>query len=152
MLSEVQGYVCPLNDGTPADDNGPVDDMDPKGYPYPSGGNATNGKKYATGSAPGQALLAAAQIGSVTVHTAGANYLACDGHAKYLTPNRISVGRINPKGGDLPASQNTGGYPNDGTGTESTAAGVDCLDNLPADFGKTTCATPNGATLTFSNI
>ena len=69
---------------------------------YSGTGNATipgdygaTGVLYATGAVPNQQLDGpphSVLIPSKTVHTAGSNWLACDGHVKYLTPNAIGGG------------------------------------------------------------
>jgi prepilin-type N-terminal cleavage/methylation domain-containing protein/prepilin-type processing-associated H-X9-DG protein len=55
---------------------------------HPGGGNGS----YATGEAPNQTAseLSYALTG---IHTNGANYLACDGHVKWLSASRISPGK-----------------------------------------------------------
>jgi prepilin-type N-terminal cleavage/methylation domain-containing protein len=86
------------------------------------------GGSWATGLFPGFSpgnVCAGAHIVIIgsnngAVHTQGANYIACDGHAKYVTPNRISPGYDAPKAGqaeDIMASGTT------------TAASTDSMDN-----------------------
>jgi prepilin-type N-terminal cleavage/methylation domain-containing protein/prepilin-type processing-associated H-X9-DG protein len=53
------------------------------GSPLPTG----NVAKYATGVFPGRSFTT---ISQGTVHTLGSNYLAADGHVKYLNPGRLS--------------------------------------------------------------
>ena len=45
-----------------------------------------NGADYATGPIGGRT------VGGVAAHSDGANYLACDGHVKYLKPSAVSSG------------------------------------------------------------
>ena len=101
------------------------------------GGHATLDVLYATGNPPGQNL---ALIPSKTVHNNGSNWLAADGHAKFLQPSAISGG----KDSDSPSGiQSIASSPYD------KATGTDCMDNNPAD---TTCAHSHTAVLTFSKI
>jgi len=67
----------------------------------PAGGNG----KYATGNPPGQnlGLVSWAKTG---VHTDGSNFLACDGHVKYLRASTISPGKDAVNAGD---AENDGG-------------------------------------------
>jgi prepilin-type N-terminal cleavage/methylation domain-containing protein/prepilin-type processing-associated H-X9-DG protein len=97
--------------------------------------------QYATGSSPGKPLTT---IPSGAVHTGGANYLASDGHVKWLRPERVSGGIANKSAG-ASASANAG--PN----VMGYAAGTACMDNLQSDFGNAGCPNPNTATMTFSN-
>jgi len=90
------------------------------GFGAPSGSVGT----YATGNPPGQKLNL---ISAGTVHTAGSNFLAADGHVKSLTPSRISGG-YNASTADV---AQTGG----------NAAGTSSMDNG---------AGAGAATLTFS--
>ena len=100
------------------------------------GGNLPNSRgAYATGSSPAKPLTT---IASGTVHTSGANYLACDGHVKWLLPSRLSGGNDN-------ANANSAETPN-------TAAGTGCMDNVPTDFSNAGCPNSGTATMTFSSI
>lgn len=58
-------------------------------------------------------------------HTDGANYLAADGHVKWLRPSAVSPGQS--------------GSPNDtqGTGQFDTAAGVNNLNSAKGNFTLT---------------
>jgi prepilin-type N-terminal cleavage/methylation domain-containing protein/prepilin-type processing-associated H-X9-DG protein len=80
--------------------------------------------KYATGNPPAQKLTL---ISTGTVHTSGSNFLAGDGHVKFLMPGRIS-------GGYNAASATT-------AQTADNAAGTGSLDNGGGS---------GSATLTFS--
>jgi prepilin-type processing-associated H-X9-DG protein len=81
-------------------------------------------------------------VSSGPVHSGGANYLACDGHVKWLQSNVLSGGISNPSSLVAETLNNGGGM--------GYAAGTGCLDNVPADFGNAGCPHPNAATLTFS--
>jgi len=64
--------------------------------------------KYATGNVGGRSLTT---ISQGTVHTGGANYLAYDGHVKYLRPGSVSGGNSNTSGTnpqDTPANAAAG--------------------------------------------
>ncbi len=150
MLFEVQGYYWNPQNPNVTQDLSPAGSMDPYFYGgYPSGGN-NNQHMYATGSSPGKVLNGT--LASGPVHTGGANYLACDGHAKFLQPSRVSGGKDNDGASNPP----TNGAGN----SEGEAAGTSCMDLTPKDFGTTAdpsaantqgvCSNPNQATLTFS--
>ena len=141
LLCEIQGYtgeVTTVSNGT-ITDNSPAATGDTQywtngsGQGRPGGGNGS----YAIGNSPGQSLQL---ISNLTVHTSGSNFLACDGHVKWLTPGAISGGKDN--------SSSTG-VQNEGS---EHAAGTACMDNNPADASSTGCPTPNGAVMTFSKI
>lgn len=137
MVCEVQGLNFDPAAGV-AGDISPSATMDPGFW----GGSLPGGVgQYATGSSPGKPVMT---IGTGTVHTSGSNFLACDGHVKWLNPSRVSGGgdAINATDAE---TQTSGG--NDGN-----AAGTSCMDNVPADFGKAGCPTPSTATMTFSSI
>ena len=93
---------------------------------------------YATGNPPGQSL---ALIPMQTVHTNGSNFVATDGHVKFLTPGAISGGKDN---------NSPNGLQSDSSATYDQATGTSCMDNIPSDTA--TCAHPNTATLTFSKV
>ncbi len=100
------------------------------------GGNpATNGNAaaYATGQIGGHTYLTT--IANSTVHNDGSNYLAEDGHVKFLRPIVISGGR----GASAPNSQEV--YTNGASGT-TFAAGT----------GNMTLASGGTVQLTFSPI
>ncbi len=155
LLCEVQGYKFNPSDTNSNDDTSPSAEMDPGFYGgYPSGGGATTpsntAAKYATGSDPNKPLPTAAEISSVTVHTAGANYLLADGHVKYVVPAKVSGGENNPM---TNTAESNGTTAPDGGGF---AAGASCMDNLPGTTTDvtatqaTTCTHPNSALVTFS--
>lgn len=137
MVCEVQGLNFDPAGGV-AGDISPSATMDPGFW----GGSLPHGVgQYATGSSPGKKIMT---IPSETVHTNGANFLACDGHAKWVMPARISGGgdAISPTDAETATSG----------GNDGNAAGTSCMDNVPADFGNAGCPSPNTATLTFSSI
>jgi prepilin-type N-terminal cleavage/methylation domain-containing protein/prepilin-type processing-associated H-X9-DG protein len=102
------------------------------------GGHPFSSTLYATGTPPGQTLqVISAQNG--TVHTNGSNYLATDGHVKFLNPGAISGGKDSATSTGLQTSV---------AGTDY-AAGTGCMDNHP---GEASCAHANSATLTFSKV
>ena len=138
MLCEVQGQN--FTPGNTNYDLSPSATMDPGFW---GGQLPASSGQYATGSSPGKPLTT---ISAGTVHTSGANYLACDGHVKWLRPERLSGGIDNTTGSGAAESATINGF------TMGNAAGTACMDNLPADFGNTGCPNPNTATMTFSNI
>ena len=93
--------------------------------------------KFACGGFPGNAANMTPQVVDINngVHSGGSNFVAADGHSKWMPPSRVSSGY------DAPSA--TVGQANG-----NTAAGTSCMDNV--DNSSSTCATPNGATLTFS--
>ncbi len=133
MLAEDQGAVCDVTN--------PNEDYSPVGFavgaPITQGYSGVNGgtAKYATGIFPGRNFNT---ISGGTVHTNGANYLAADGHVKYLQPGRVSSG----------ADAATDGTQQDAA-AGGNATGTTCLDNNPAD-ASVGCNTSGSATLTFS--
>ena len=135
MVCEVQGQNFTPDTGY---DLSPSAAMDPGFW---GGKLPANSGQYATGSSPGKPLT---MIPAGAVHSGGANYLASDGHVKWLRPERISGGYDNIKPG-APASANVG------SSTMGYAAGTACMDNLQADFSNAGCPNPNTATMTFSN-
>ena len=106
-----------------------------------SGGLPHSIGQYATGQDPIKTLNV---ISSGAVHTGGSNYLACDGHAKWLRSSAIS-------GGDNASSPSVAEQVA-GSTTPNGAAGTACLDNNPADATSGVCNHPNSAVLTFSSI
>jgi prepilin-type N-terminal cleavage/methylation domain-containing protein/prepilin-type processing-associated H-X9-DG protein len=135
LLFECQGVS--FNPTTTAsNDTSPTGPMDPGFW---GGRFANNSGQYATGSDPMKAVNV---ISSGPVHTDGANYLACDGHVKYLRPSRISGGGVASASGnpEQPASG----------GNATPAAGTGCMDNTGAS--ATNCQNPGSATLTFSAV
>lgn len=94
LLGEVQGITADVTN--PNEVESPM--IYCKGSDYPYGNTATSGApspepnhagKYATGNVPYSNYPV---IGSKTVHTDGANWLAADGHVKYLRPSQVSGG------------------------------------------------------------
>ena len=83
----------------------------------------TNGQQalYATGVFPGAAATAT-YMTAQPVHTAGANYLAYDGHVKYLLSSRVSVGRNAPSSTTAQVTGATGTA--SGTGAMDTGSGA----------------------------
>ena len=137
MVCEVQGQNFTPNTGY---DLSPSATMDPGFW---GGQLPASSGQYATGSSPGKPLTT---IASGAVHTGGSNYLASDGHVKWLRPERLSGGIDNTTGPGAAESATAG--PN----TMGSAAGTACMDNLPSDFGNAGCPHPGTATMTFSNI
>lgn len=86
------------------------------------------------------------------VHTGGANYVALDGHVKWLPPSRISAGYTASPRSDAPQSKTGGGpsplvYGSYDCGADPAVAGFDCAagtDNMDNGGG------PGYATLTFN--
>lgn len=94
---------------------------------YPAGFNG----RYATGNPPGQSLqlLGWANTG---VHTNGSNYLACDGHVKFLRASSVSPGKDALNDTD----------PENDSGEHATGTGYMNIDN----------GAQGSAALTFSKI
>ncbi len=151
LLLEVQKYTDGLLDPVIADDNCPAADMDPRFFGgFPNGGATVINPYhvYATGSAPGHLAAGTTQVGPI--HSGGANYLACDGHAKFLQPSKLSDGRTNPTAGSHATTSTVTVYSGEPV-PEDAAASVDCMDNQPSDFASAAaCPTPGKAALTFS--
>ncbi len=100
----------------------------------PSVGTGFHAPLYATGNFPGRNMTL---IPRGTVHNNGANYLAADGHVKFLMPGRLSSG----------IDAVNAGTPQDtacSTGNTQCATGTGIMDNTG------TGNSPNSATLTFS--
>ena len=136
LVCEVQGQNFKPANGFQGDIS-PTATMDPGFW----GGQLPGSSgQYATGSSPGKPLTT---ISQKTVHTEGSNFLACDGHVKWLRPSQISGGNDNPDPNGTEAL---------GSGGTGSAAGTACMDNLQADFGAANCPHPNSAALTFSSI
>jgi len=143
-LFEIQGYTGEVTVvstlGPPAIiDQSPGGTADTQywnnaGVGRPGGGNGL----YAIGNPPGQSL---SLISSKTVHTNGSNFLAADGHVKWLVPGAISGGKDN---------SSSSGVQNEAT--NDFAAGTSCMDNLPADAASTGCPNAGKAVMTFSKI
>jgi prepilin-type N-terminal cleavage/methylation domain-containing protein/prepilin-type processing-associated H-X9-DG protein len=135
MVFECQGQSFNPT-GLVVNDTSPAGTMDPGFW---GGKFGNNSGQYATGSDPIKSIV---NIPGGGVHTGGSNYLACDGHVKYLKSARISGGSSASAPGN-PEQPAAGGAP-------SPAAGTSCMDNTGAS--ATNCQNPNTATLTFSNI
>jgi prepilin-type N-terminal cleavage/methylation domain-containing protein/prepilin-type processing-associated H-X9-DG protein len=138
LLCEVQGVTSNPADSTPGDDNSATVSMD-YGFWNQSSMGQLPGRVgvYATGNTPNQPLTGTA------VHGIGSNYLACDGHVKWLPATHISPGFI--------ASSATIAETGVSSGT-NYASGTGCMDNLPADFNNSGCPHAGTATLTFSPL
>ncbi|MCW3061454.1 MAG: prepilin-type N-terminal cleavage/methylation domain [Capsulimonas sp.] len=95
------------------------------------GGSAGGNANYATGNPVGQTLNL--HKGTAGIHTDGSNYLACDGHVKWLKASRISPGK------DAAAATD----PENNT-TAERAAGTSYLNVNGGGSGS--------ATMTFSKI
>ncbi len=111
MLCETQGSTLDIANasGTRQDySNGAT--MDTKFYTVGGLGTPANNYYYATGNPPGQNLR---QLGSAPngVHTDGANYLAADGHVKWLRASVISSGKdaVNPTDPENDAGEHAAG-------------------------------------------
>ncbi len=117
LLLEVQNYsedVTNLaNTGSPSADGH---------WNYYGGYPTDDGAKYATGNFAGN--IAAGKtiglIGTGTVHNDGANWLAADGHVKFLRPVSISVGKNAAAAGN---AENNAGELASGTGAMNTGGG-----------------------------
>ena len=97
LLFEIQGNTCNNSGGVPVSQTGgeTCSGSGTGSISGPGSGNtpATNGNnaKYATGDIGGYTLALANGL-TAGVHTGGANYLACDGHVKFLQPSNVSGG------------------------------------------------------------
>jgi prepilin-type N-terminal cleavage/methylation domain-containing protein/prepilin-type processing-associated H-X9-DG protein len=138
LLIEVQGQNFNPT-GPVGNDTSPAATMDPGFW---GGRLGNNSGQYATGNDPMKPGLDNISAGSV--HTGGANYLACDGHVKFLRSSQISGGAEAALPGD-PEYPASGGNP-------TPAAGTSCMDNTGASKANPpSCQNPNTATLTFSS-
>ena len=81
------------------------------------GDTGTTGVLYATGVLPNTSIPV---IPSNTVHTAGSNWLACDGHVKYLLPSAVGGGYGESSASYVPTS---GDYIAPGTAAMTDAGG-----------------------------
>jgi len=94
-----EGFNQYSNGNPGIDVTNPREDSSPSGTGSISGGcnnsNRLNGAdcdgKYATGNISGYSLYDV-NGGPLGVHSNGANYLACDGHAKFALPGQVSGG------------------------------------------------------------
>ena len=132
LLSEVQG--CKADVTNAAETDSP--EANGKDGPYATSAGGA-GPKNAFGDLPGQNL--GNSISQKTVHTAGANWLATDGHVKFLMPPAVSAGYY-PAGCN--GGQNCGGNPN--------AAQVDMVS--PAGTGSMTDSRGSKFVMTFSEL
>ena len=132
MLCEVQGAKTDLtNPGERESNSFWMAGADPPhGYPYyvygqtnPGGGNT--GGLYATGVVPYAEFTALSP--NRPVHTGGSNFLAVDGHVKFLFSNAISGGFAEPTDANAPSSPPVNGssdtYPA-GTASMKSADGA----------------------------
>ena len=139
LICEIQGESETLPQVNPTNDNSPLSTMDQTFWSAAPGTN--NGSHYAAGNPIGHSLNL---IPSKTVHTDGANYLATDGHVKYLRPNNISPG--------FNAFSTTGEqFISSGNG-QSFASGTGCMDSTKVATAPGTCANSGSAAMTFSAI
>ncbi len=119
--------------------DGGYDNGGAAGSPASYGGSA----RYATGQIgnipPGSGYLNLIPSG-VGVHTNGANYLACDGHVKWLMPGAVS-------GGSIPANSMTQGRAFGGGGN-SVSAGTANMTNVNSGAVGASAGSP--VVLTFS--
>lgn len=91
MLCEGYGVMMDLNN-VAATDFSSAGTMDTNYWNNGGFGQPTNGfAKYATGNPPGQKL--SQYQGTLGIHTDGSNYLATDGHVKWLRASVISPGK-----------------------------------------------------------
>jgi len=137
LMCEVQGNTFNPT-AAPGQDASPSATMDTGFW---GGGLPAHIGQYATGQDPIKTLNV---IASGAVHTGGSNYLACDGHAKWLRSSAVSGG-INASSPSAPEQVA-------GTSNPNNAAGTACMDNNPADATSGKCNNPNSAVLTFSSI
>jgi prepilin-type N-terminal cleavage/methylation domain-containing protein/prepilin-type processing-associated H-X9-DG protein len=132
MLCEVFGATMDINNASVNTDFSTGATMDSRFW----GGCPTYCTGYyATGNPPGQSLVMAKGI-TTGVHTDGSNYLACDGHVKWLRAARIAGGKDAKSATD---AQNNNGS----CGGSNCAAGTSSMDNGGGS---------GSATLTFSKI
>ncbi len=143
LLCEIQGANGqPLPATSWGSDLSPLSTMEQRFWGGQPGGQQG---LYATGNPAAETLqLIKLKTG---IHNGGANYLACDGHVKYLLPVKISPGFT----AALPSSEQIYG---NGGGGQTFASGTACMDSAtpPANVGTAPCAVPNSATMTFSPI
>ena len=134
LLCEVQGDQVNLsattNDENPAggsNASASVDGLDTNVATVPTDMISTNlggygaGLKYATGTMNGATIATAHQTGTTGIHTDGSNFLAEDGHVKWLRGAAVSPGKV-------PAASTTVQVNN------TTAAGTANLGNATLTF------------------
>jgi len=88
-------------------------------FDAPGCSNRASGEKFATGMMPG---IQSADYTSIPRHTEGSNFLAADGHVKYLKPTQVSAG-FSGGPNDVPDPNNP------------TAAGTNMMGNFTMTFG-----------------
>ncbi|MGI4787968.1 MAG: DUF1559 domain-containing protein [Janthinobacterium lividum] len=150
LMCEIQGEAEVLPQPAGGLDTSSLSTMDKTFWNNASGGHPggvfvyspDSNAVYATGSLIGNQL---ATIASGAVHTGGSNYLAADGHVKYLRPVNISGGFNAPAAGGEQYFVNGG---------QASASGTACLDSTtsPGTSPTAACANPNSAAMTFSAI
>ncbi|MEO7718357.1 MAG: DUF1559 domain-containing protein [Capsulimonas sp.] len=92
MLCEAFGATMDIaNTSGVQPDYSPAATMDTNFWTQGGKGTPANNGAYATGNPVGQTLQL--HQGTAGIHTDGANYLACDGHVKWLKASRISPGK-----------------------------------------------------------
>lgn len=131
MCFEVTSVVA--NISTNPETPGPNSQYSPTGNGYTFGSVGVfdllaafapnGGGKFATGQMGGQANIIVPAASIVPYHTDGANYLAADGHVKWLRPAAVSAGNS----GNTTDAQNQSGTPE--------CAGVNNLGNFTLTFG-----------------
>ncbi len=133
MLFEVQGDQ--------ADVTNPMEAASPVGVGHGAPLPAASGGKYVTGTFPGRSATMTAAITLPPVHTNGSNYLAADGHVKWLLSTRLSS---EPDAASPNNAQDTN-CPNDASNNPQTACatGTSALNNGGGQ---------GSATMTFSKI
>ncbi len=144
LLCEMQTYInLTLPAATWGADQSSLSTMDRTfwssgGFGYPGGRNG----KYATGEPTGQPIDL---IIPQAFHNGGANYLACDGHVKYLLAGKISTGfdAATPGAEQFVPNNN-----------QAFASGTSCMDSAtnPGTSSTASCAQQGSATLTFSPV
>ncbi len=87
------------------------------------GGTPAQFGGYATGTPPGQKISLFAGTGN-GVHTDGANYLACDGHVKWLRAAQISAGKDAASSTNPQDNSNPNNHLAAGTGYMNVAGGA----------------------------
>jgi prepilin-type processing-associated H-X9-DG protein len=134
LLCETQNnWVDPSNYASDLQSPGATCDTDFwSGKPSPGGAN----DKYATGALPGQNIVTL----NPGRHTGGANYLAADGHVKFLMGSRVSGGKDAANNDPSQPQTPMGGLCNRNA---NCAAGTSSMNNGGG---------ANSAVLTFSKI
>lgn len=106
LLCEVT-HAQKVTIGDPSNDHSVVGDggglNSPQGYDYADNPSSTNGTAvYKTGPIGGVSVANAPDLGaSVGYHSGGSNYLACDGHVKWLSAAQVSGGQTPDAGAYL---------------------------------------------------